>query len=108
MREAHLEKFLAGETLLTPAETRAVVRGAILARDQKIAAFTALLTWVTDPKYVIRYAHSEPMVRFIHVYFDAWAKEYFKSNSITTAAKAVKAKLEAASKAALGHGGPEP
>jgi len=59
-------------------ETRAVVRGSILARDQKIAAAMALLEWATNPKFVICYAHSEPMVRFIYENFDAWAREYFE------------------------------
>jgi hypothetical protein len=93
VRETHLQEFLDGVTLLTPMETRAVVRASIFARDQKIAAFMALLHWVTDPKYVIRYAHSEPMVRFIYENFDAWMREFFESNSIFAAAKAVHGRL---------------
>ena len=94
VREVRLRAFLEGETQLELNAARAVVRGSILARDQKIAAAMALLEWVTDPKYVIRYAHSEPMVRFIFVHFDAWAEEYFKCNSVSHAAKALRGKFE--------------
>jgi hypothetical protein len=48
VREAHLRAFLAGETLITPLELRAVVRAAIKARDEICVVLRGALEWYAD------------------------------------------------------------